>query len=264
MSDIQTALVTGGGGGIGGGIARALAGDGMQVVVADHKADAADEVAEDIRRQGGKAQAVKVDVTDRAQVIDLTSSLVGEYGRLDQLWNSAGVTHVDPLLEIPEETWRRVFDVNVHGAFFASQAVLPQMLELQPDPTTGCRGKIVNIGSAASLNGRPLLAAYGASKAALNHLTKSIAAAHGNAGICATVLFPGNVWEGMWQEIDRRWSELEGVAPGEMARRRMESSATGRFQTTEEIGAVARYVARARGSDLNGKIVVSDVLVMDA
>ena len=109
-----------------------------------------------------------------------------------------------------------------------------------------------------------MLAAYGASKAALNHLTKSLAAAFGDQGLCATLLYPGNVYEGMWRTIAPRWAAYEGIPAETMAARRAAETPTGRFQTPDEVGQIARFVACSPGLALNGKIVYSEPTVVDA
>lgn len=249
--------------GAAGGIARALAAEGATLVLADRDGPGAVRLADALRARGGRAEPAVVDVTDRAQVFALVDDVVARYGRIDQLWNNAGVVQVGPLLEISAQEWRRVFAVDVEGALFGTQAAIRHMLRQEPDPDFGYRGKIVNTSSGAADVGRPMLAAYGASKAALNHLTKSTAA-FAEQGICATILYPGNVYEGMWKEIAPRWAEYEGVSAEEVARRRAAETVRGRFQTPEELGAVARFIALSRGLALSGKIVVAEPSVRPA
>lgn len=257
-------VVTGAAGGIGGGIARALAAEGATLILADRDGPGAARLSEALRAGGGVAESVEVDVTDRGQVVGLIDRVVARHGRIDQLWNNAGIVQVGPLLEISAEEWRRVFAVNVDGALFGTQAAVGHMLRQDPDPEFGYRGKIVNTSSGAADVGRPMLAAYGASKAALNHLTKSTAAAFADRGICATILYPGNVYEGMWKNIAPRWAEFEGVPAEEVARRRAEETVRGRFQTPDELGEVARFIALSRGMALSGKIVVAEPTVRPA
>lgn len=256
-------VVTGAAGGIGRGIAHALGREQARLVLVDND-EGAERVAAEVRDGGGQAESLTLDVTDRAAALGAVEGIVERHGRLDQLWNNAGLVQVGPLLDISAEEWRRIFAVNVEGAFFMTQAALRSMLRQPVDPDFGYRGKIVNSSSSAAERGRPMLAAYGASKAALNHLTKSVVAAHGADGICATILYPGSVYEGMWQHIDRVWSALEGSPAGEIARQRMAETPTGRFQTPAEVGEIARYIALSRGMALSGKIVAAEPGVWDA
>jgi NAD(P)-dependent dehydrogenase (short-subunit alcohol dehydrogenase family) len=260
----RVVVITGAAGAIGGGIARALGAEGARLVLIDIAAERLERTAQALRDAGAAAEALPLDITDRVAVCAAMGEVAERHGQLDQLWNNAGVVQVGPLLEIDAEEWRRVFAVNVEGALYCTQAALRHMLDRPPDPDFGYRGKIVNVSSGAADRGRPMLAAYGASKAALNHLTKSVAAAFGERGICAASLYPGSVYEGMWQQIDRVWSALEGLPPGEMGRRRAANTPTGRFQTPDELGRIARYIALAPGLALNGKIVYSEPAVVDA
>ncbi len=259
----QVAIVTGGAGGIGRGLCRALAGAGATVVVADLDGAGAERVHGEIGAAGGRAEAARVDVTDPADVTRLVEGVVARHGRLDQLWNNAGIVQLGSLLDVTPEEWGRVFAVNVDGALFCTQAALRRMLDHAPDPSFERRGLIVNVSSGAADRGRPMLPAYGASKAALTHLMKSTAAAYGERGICAVALYPSSIYEGMWKEIDVRWGALEGLPPGEMGRRRMAESLLGRYETPDEVAQIALRVATRPGVGFNGKIVVTTPSVRD-
>ena len=117
------------------------------------------------------------------------------------------------------------------------------MLDQPLDPTFQRRGLIVNTSSGAADRGRPMLPAYGASKAAMTHLMKCTAASYGERGICAVALYPSSIFEGMWKVIDPLWGELEGLPPGEMGRRRTSESILGRYETPEEVAAIAMRIA---------------------
>src|SRR5258708_18960534 len=146
----QVALVTGAGRGIGRAIAWAFAGEGARVVVADIDADAASETAASIDADGGRALAVRTDVTSPDAQDHLFALARREFNRLDILVNNAGIFHVAPLLEFPLEAWRRVFAVNLDAALLATQRAAKMMQAQPPHPSTGCRGKILNISSGAS------------------------------------------------------------------------------------------------------------------
>src|SRR5829696_5913809 len=259
----QVCIVTGGAGGIGGGLCRALASHGATVVVVDIDGDGADRMADELRAAGGSAVAQRIDVTSPQEVAELIQDMVGDYGKLDQMWNNAGIVQVGSLLDVSPEEWRRVFAVNVDGALFGTQAALRQMLQQPIDPTFQRRGLIVNVSSGAADRGRPMLPAYGASKAALTHLMKSTAATYGEHGISAVALYPSSIYEGMWKEIDVKWGALEGLPPGEMGRRRTSESLLGRYETPDEVASVAMRVALRPGLGYNGKIVVTTPTVRD-
>jgi NAD(P)-dependent dehydrogenase (short-subunit alcohol dehydrogenase family) len=257
----QVALVTGAGRGIGQAIAWAFAGEGAQVVVADIDADAASETAASINADGGIALAVRTDVTSPDGQDALFARARDTFKRLDVLVNNAGIFHVAPLLDFPLEAWRRVFAVNLDGALLATQRAGRMMQAQEPHATTGCRGKILNISSGAAEMGRPFLPAYGASKAALNHLSKSTALVLGPHAIATTVLYPTSVREGMFGPIADQMAEFEGMSPDDFAAQRAASSPLERLQKPEEVAAIAVWVAAHAGMSLNGRLVHTEAHV---
>jgi NAD(P)-dependent dehydrogenase (short-subunit alcohol dehydrogenase family) len=132
-----------------------------------------------------------------------------------------------------------------------TQRVAQIMRRQELHPATGCRGKIINVSSAAAEVGRPLHAAYGASKAALNHLSKTSALVLAEWGIATTVLYPGNVLEGMWQRLQYEVAAAEGRTVEEVVRERG-------FQPAEEVAALALGIAAAPGMSMNGRLVWYD------
>src|SRR6266851_2996881 len=256
----QVALVTGAGRGIGQAIAWAFAGEGAQVVVADIDADAASETAASIDADGGTALAVPTDVTSPAAQDHLFARVREKFNRLDVLVNNAGIFYVAPLLDFPLEAWRRVFAVNLDGALLATQRA-GRMMQGQEPNETGCRGKILNISSGAAEMGRPFLPAYGASKAALNHLSKSTALVLGPHAIATTVLYPTSVREGMFGPIADQMAEFEGMSPDDFAAQRAAGSPRERLQKPEEVAAIAVWVASRAGMGLNGRLVHTEAHV---
>ncbi len=255
------ALVTGAGKGIGQAIACAFAREGAQVVVADIDADAASATADAIGSGGAKTLVVSTDVTSSESQDQLFARVRNTFGRLDILVNNAGIFHVAPLLEFPLEAWRRVFAVNLDGALMATQRAGRMMQSQEANATTGCRGKILNISSGAAEMGRPFLAPYGASKAALNHLSKSTALVLGPHAICTTVLYPTSVREGMFGPIADQMAEFEGMSPGEFEAQRAAGSPIERLQKPEEVAAIAVWVAAHAGMSLNGRLVHTEAHV---
>lgn len=257
----QVCVVTGAGHGIGRAIASALAAEGAHVVLADIDADAASTAASAITADGGRATAVQTDVTSAESQDQLFANVRDAYGRLDVLVNNAGIFHVAPFLEFPIDAWRRVFAVNVEGALLATQRA-GRMMRSQPmHPVTGCRGKIINISSPAAERGRPFLAPYGASKAALNHLTKSTAIVLGEHSIATTVVYPTSVLEGMFGPIADQMAEFEGMSPADFAAQRAAASPIGRLQKPEEVAAIVAWVAAQPGMNLNGRLVHTEAHV---
>ena len=259
--DSQLALVTGAGKGIGEAIARCLASAGATVVVADIRVDLAESTARSIAGSGGRSVGLEVDVTSPESQDRLFERVTSEFDRLDILVNNAAIFHVAPFLDFPLDAWRRVFAVNLDGALLATQRAGKIMQRQEPHPVTGCRGKVLNISSGAAENGRPFLAPYGASKAALNHLSKTSAIVLGEHDISTTVLYPTSVREGMFGEIANQMAGYEGMTPEVFEGNRAAGSPTGRLQTPEEVGTVAVWVAGYKGMGLNGRLVHTEAHV---
>jgi len=178
----KTALVTGAARGIGRAIALRFASEGASLVLAD-TLDAAD-VAEKVTRSGARALSFRVDVTDSAAVRRVVADSLGAFGSIDILVNNAGIIARGTILELTEETWKRVLDVNVNGAFNCCQAVIPSMMRNH-------FGRILNITSVAGKTGDVTAApVYGASKGAINALTKSLARQLAEFGITANAIAP--------------------------------------------------------------------------
>ncbi len=177
--DDKVALVTGAASGFGEGIARRYAAEGARVVVADLNDQTGRKIAEEI---GGAY--VHADVSDRDDVRAMIGTAVERYGRLDVMVNNAGVTHINrPMLEVGEEEFDRIFDVNVKAIYLAAMEVVPLMRE----QGGGC---IVNTASTAGLRPRPGLTWYNASKGAVITMTKSMAAELGPDNIRVNALCP--------------------------------------------------------------------------
>lgn len=162
----KVAIITGAGGGFGEGIARRFAAEGAQVAVLDIRADAANRVAEEI---GGRAMAVSADVTDGRDVERAISAVESRLGVVDIVVNNAGWTHPNkPMLDVDEETFDRVYRINVKSIYLMAQAIVPRM-------RAKGGGTIINIGSVAGIRPRPGLTWYNGSKGAVNTLSQSMA-----------------------------------------------------------------------------------------
>jgi meso-butanediol dehydrogenase/(S,S)-butanediol dehydrogenase/diacetyl reductase len=171
--------------------------------------------------------------------------------------NNAGLLHIAPFFESTLEDWQRVFQVNVGGVLLGTQRAALQMRRQPIDPDTGCRGKIVNVSSPAADSLVSTEAAYGASKAAVNHLTRNAAALLAGDLISVTSLYPGNVWEGMQSRVHQHGGDPPGPPAGPSARGKLESWPTGRWQRPDDTGDMVVFIAAYRGMDLNGQLVVS-------
>jgi len=182
----QTAIVTGGGSGIGRATVLALANAGANVVVAARTPERIESVAREARDIGAHALPVRTDVSCKADVQNMVDQTLRAFGTVDVLVNSAGVGIHSPLIEIREEDWDTVMAVNLKGVFLCCQAVFPAMMATRS-------GYIINISSLAGKIGVPTFASYTASKFGLMGLTETIAREGRPYNIRATVVCPGPV-----------------------------------------------------------------------
>ena len=246
--DGRTALVTGGGSGIGRAICRRFASDGASVVVADLVGERAEEVAAEV---GGRA--VQANVTAAADVERMAAAA----GRADVLVNNAGGGMADDLLEIDEDEWDADVERNLKSAYLCSKAVLPGMIEQGS-------GVIVNI---VSVNGLAFFAnePYSAAKAGLISLTRSIATRYGHHGVRAVAIAPGTIRTPIWQErVDKepaiferlvRWYPLRRVGEPE------DVAAAAAFLASDDAGWITGEVLRVDGGLLAGNERMSRELV---
>lgn len=163
----KLAVITGGGNGIGAGLARHAAALGMRVVLADIDLDAAAQVATDLVAEGAEAWAEQVDVRD-ASSMDALAARADAHGPVDLLINNAGVEHVGYVWEMSEESWRRTWEINVGGVFHGIRSFIPRMIE------TGRPARVWNVASIGAISGMPMQGAYIAGKHAVLGLTESL------------------------------------------------------------------------------------------
>jgi 2-hydroxycyclohexanecarboxyl-CoA dehydrogenase len=180
----RVALVTGGGGGIGGAIAAVLAADGHAVAVADLSLPAGEEVAARITSLGGRALSVVMDVTDGDSVRDGVARAERELGAIEILVNNAGWDELKPFVETDEEFWDRVLAINLKGCLQTSRVLLPGMVERG-------FGRVVNIASDAGRVGSSMESVYSGAKGGVIAFTKTIAREVARAGVTANTVCPG-------------------------------------------------------------------------
>ncbi|MGY0195055.1 2-hydroxycyclohexanecarboxyl-CoA dehydrogenase [Leptothrix sp. BB-4] len=180
----QTVIVTGGGGGIGGATCRRFAAEGAAVAVFDRDLDAAEAVAAGIRATGGRALAVRCDITERADVDAAVRETERTLGAIDVLVNNAGWDVFKPFTKTEPQQWDRLIAINLTGALHLHHAVLPGMAERR-------RGRIVNVASDAARVGSSGEAVYAACKGGLVAFSKTIAREHARHGITVNVVCPG-------------------------------------------------------------------------
>jgi NAD(P)-dependent dehydrogenase (short-subunit alcohol dehydrogenase family) len=244
----KTALITGAGSGIGRATAMRFAEEGAAVAVVNLRADAAEETADKITADGGRAVAVAADVTEAAAIERAVAMAVEVFGRLDVLYNNAGVDSTGSVADADEADWDRCFAVNVKGTFLASRAAVPH---LERDGG----GSIVNQGSVAALVGVPGFAAYCAAKGAVVALTRSMAVDLAPRGIRVNVICPGTVYTPLMEPLLRRRGDgdLEAGLAKTIAKYPI-----GRLGTPEEIAEAALWLASPESSFATGTVLTVD------
>jgi NAD(P)-dependent dehydrogenase (short-subunit alcohol dehydrogenase family) len=201
-------IVTGGAGGIGSSICRALAADGLRLVIADYVMEAATALATDIGRNGHEAIALHVDVGDKQSVSQMVQKSLEKYPEIDFLINGAGVISRIPVAEMPEEEWDRVLRINLKGTFLCSQAVARHMVQRK-------EGRIINVASGRGVAGQPRAAHYAASKAGVIAFTKSLADELAPYNIKVNAIAPGATDTPMSRagSAEDEWKKREAVPP---------------------------------------------------
>ena len=237
----RSALVTGAARGIGRAIALRYAREGAKLTVVDIDEAGAKSVAAEIAALGGTVAAFKVDIGDPAQSVAMVARAVESHGPLDVLVNNAGVIRVRSLLELTPEDWDYINNVNARGLFFALQAGARQMTG-QTQVNGRPAGKIINIASIAGRGGRPMLAAYAASKAAVISITQSAALALAPK-LTVNAICPGVVDTEMWRKIDREWTAIDGKATGTAWTERTRGIPMVRPETAEDLAGMAAFLA---------------------
>jgi NAD(P)-dependent dehydrogenase (short-subunit alcohol dehydrogenase family) len=241
----KIALVTGAGSGIGRAAALRFAAEGAAVAALDLRADAADETAELIAKEDGRALALAADVSHAGEVAEAVERAAAEFGRIDVLYNNAGVDSRGSVEVAEEDNWDLAFAVNAKGTYLMSKAVLPHM------PV----GSIINQGSVAGLVGIPNFAAYCASKGAVIALTRSMAVDLSPRGVRVNVICPGTVYTPLMEPMLR--ARGDGDLEAGLAKTLVKYP-IGRLGTPEEIANVALFLASDEASFMTGSVVTPD------
>jgi len=250
----RTVLITGAAGGIGAACARRLAADGARLVLADLDGAGVEKLAAELGQV-----AVKADVSLPEDITRIVDEPYRRWGRLDVLFNNAGVIRVQPMLEVTEAEWDRVMDVNLRAVFFVLQAAARRMLEQDLMPESELRGKLIQTASIASYRGgNHLMTPYSASKAGVVSLTRSAAQVLAPNRITSNCVCPGAVETAMWEQIDREWGALEGLGQGEVWKRRIRNIPLGRPERAEDVANVVAFLAGPDSDYMTGQALNVD------
>ena len=236
----HVAVVTGGGSGIGEGIAIGYAEQGASVAILDVNVEAGSHVAKTISRKGGNAINVGVDVTDRESCEGAVGEVREKLGVVSILVNNAGIADFGPIEECDSKQWRTVMETNLDGVFYLSQSLIPQLKKT--------KGSIVNIASISGLRGSTLRVAYGTSKAAVIQLTKQQACELGEHGIRVNTVAPGPV----------KTKLSIAVHSEQIIKAYHDAIPLNRYGSEREIGEVIFFLSSPKASFVTGQTVAVD------
>jgi 3-oxoacyl-[acyl-carrier protein] reductase len=236
----RVSLVTGASRGIGRAIAAAFAAEGAHVVLAARDTAKLAEAVAEIQAKGGKAEALALDVSDRASVEAGVTQIVATHGRIDHLVNNAGVTRDNLLLRMKDAEWQQVLDTNLTGTFLCTQAVLKPMLKQKS-------GRILTITSVVGLGGNAGQANYAASKAGVIGFTKSVAREVASRGITANAIAPGFIETDMTAAMPEKAREAVFAA-----------IPLGRVGRPEDVAGAALFLVSDAAAYVTGQVLAVD------
>jgi len=250
--DGKRIVITGAGSGMGEAFAVRLAAEGATVGVLDVDPAAAQRVADAIEGAGGRATALTADVSDRAQVVAALDTFLAAEGRLDVLFNNAGLNRPMHLLDVTDDNWHSIMDVNALGTLIGIQEGARRMI---PNRS----GKIINTSSIAGRQGYPSFAPYCASKFAVNALTQAAARALAQHDITCNAFAPGVVDTPLWTRLDADLLEIgDAEEPGQAMSDFSSGILRGRPALPEDLVGTALFLASSDSDYLTGQVLMAD------
>jgi NAD(P)-dependent dehydrogenase (short-subunit alcohol dehydrogenase family) len=242
----KVAIVTGAGKGIGRAIALRFAEEGATVVVAERYEDIGLDTVTTIQATGGKAFFVKTDVSNLQDIEHAAQVTVKQYGRIDILVNNAGITLFKPLLDITEEDWNLVINIDLRGSLFMVKAVIPYML-------ANGKGSIVNISSVNAVSTIPHAEMYAAAKSGIEGMTRAMALSFGRENIRVNAIAPG------FTNTPHLKSWIhQSEHPAEFEKKILDFHPTGAVVEPEEIADLAAFLASDKSKSLTGECIMID------
>ncbi|MES2536099.1 MAG: 3-hydroxybutyrate dehydrogenase [Pseudomonadota bacterium] len=248
----KVAFITGAASGIGKEIALEFAREGARVAIADLAMDAASTSADDIRKEGGTAMALAVDVAIEEQVEQAMADTVAAYGGIDILISNAGIQIISPVVELTLDQWKKVLAIHLDGAFLTTRAAMREMIR------AGHGGTVIYMGSAHSHEASPLKAPYVTAKHGLLGLARTVAREGVKDNIRAYVICPGFVRTPLVERQIPEQSKKLGISEEEVIKNVMlKETIDGEFTTTEDIARIALFLASFPSSALTGQSIIA-------
>ncbi|KAF2017968.1 acetoin dehydrogenase-like protein [Aaosphaeria arxii CBS 175.79] len=251
----RTAIVTGSARGIGKAIALRLAQDGYDICINDIPANepGAKEVVSEIKKLGRNAFNFSADVSNLKEVENLVQASVSELGPLNTMISNAGIAQVKPLLELTEQDFKRMFEVNVYGTFNCYSVAARQMIK------QGTGGKLLGAASIVAFKPFALLSHYSASKWAVRGLTQAFAMEMATHKITVNAYAPGIVGTAMWDLIDEKLGELSGAKKGDTIKKySSELIALGRTSEPEDVAKTVSFLSSPDSDYMTGQTILID------
>ncbi|MGW9526937.1 acetoin reductase [Paenibacillus terrae] len=249
----KVAIVTGSAGGLGKGIAERLCKDGFSVVLHDINEALLNETVSELKGKSFNVIGVKGDVSNREDQFNLVKEAVDQFGRLDVFVNNAGIDAVAPFLEITEEQLNRVFNINVNGVVFGTQAAAKQFIKQE------AKGKIINACSIAGHESFEMLGTYSATKHAVKSFTHSAAKELAKYKITVNAYCPGVAKTKMWDRIDEEMVKYsDDLKPGEAFEKFTSGIALKRYQTPEDVANLVSFLASDDSDYITGQAILTD------
>lgn len=246
MFEGKVAVITGAGSGIGQAVARRLAKEGCNVALLYRDKNTAIETADEINANGGKAIAIKADVTCKEDIFNAAKTAAETFGKIDIWVNCAGYSKIIPFLEHTEEIWDRTIDINLRGMFFGCQAAVTYMLK-------NGGGSIINFSSQSGKKGTNSYAAYCSSKFGVIGLTQSVAAEFAGNNIRCNSICPSVVLTPMWDKQVADYATKKGIQPEEVMPRFISNTPLHRLCELDDVTNLVVFLASENSSYMTGQ-----------
>ena len=247
-------LITGAASGIGAAVARRLAQDGADLLLTDLNAEGVQAIGSELAQP-----ALQADVTRTADIQRMLDAAYQRWGRLDVLFNNAGIVQARPILELSEADWDLMMAVDLRAVFFVMQATAKRMRQQEPMAGSELRGKLIQTASIAGFRGgNPHQAHYAAAKAGVISITRTAAQSLASARITSNCICPGVVDTPLWKQLDAEWGEIEGWQTGEAWKRRTAGIPIGRPAQPAEAAELVAFLVSDRARAINGAEYVID------